>query len=472
MSKNRDPFEKKVRETVRKYSMLARGDIVLIGLSGGADSVSLLKALSGFFSEEFNLALHAIYIDHGLRPDETPGEIEFARRVCKLHNVGFHTEKINVLEYAEKERLGKQEAARGLRYELYDACAARLGAGKIALGHTADDQVETFFMRLLRGSGVKGLRGIPPLRRTRSKKTIIRPLIETSRSEIEVFLAGSSTGFVQDSSNMKDDYERNRIRHGLLPVVRQFNPNLNETILRTTQILAEEDRYFESRVLKALMKLLRVRTDEEAELYLVPLESMETALLRRILRMTIELVKGLRGLDFGHIEEIIGLVKHGAPGDRLNLPHGIRAVRKYAALLITSRPPVQMGTYGLECPGSVTISETGAVIKADVFFEKADVPENVDWRKMVVLDAEKTGVSLAVRGRRDGDFFYPLGFGGRKKLQDLFVDEKIPRDERGGVPVVVAPGGDIIWVAGLRGDERFKAGPETKRFLLLELHQQ
>ncbi len=465
----KDPFEKKVRETVRKYSMLARGDTVLIGLSGGADSVSLLKGLAVFFREDLGLALHAIYIDHGLRPNETPGETEFARRICGQHGVGFHTEKIDVLAYAEKERLGKQEAARALRYELLDACASRLGAGKIALGHTADDQVETFFMRLLRGSGPKGLRGIPPVRRTKTKKTIIRPLIETSRSEIEEFLAGSSTGYVQDSSNMKDDYERNRIRHVLLPVLRQFNPNLSETILRTTQVLADEDRYFESTVLKALMRLLRSKTEEEVEVYLVPLESMETALLRRTLRAAIELVKGLRGLDFGHIEEITGLIKSGAPGDSLDLPHGIRAVRKYSTLLITSRPPVRIGAYGLECPGSLTIPETGAVVTADVLYEKADVPENVDGKKMVVLDAEKTGVYLAVRGRRDGDFFHPMGFGGKKKLQDLFVDEKIPRDERGGVPIVVAPGGDIVWVAGLRGDERFKTGPGTKKFLVLKM---
>ncbi len=449
--------------------MLAPEDAILIGLSGGADSVSLLKALAGFLREDLGLALHAIYIDHGLRPGETPGEIEFARQVCEAHGVGFYAEKIDVLGYAEKERMGKQEAARALRYETFENYACRLGAGKIALGHTADDQVETFFMRLLRGSGAKGLRGIPPVRRTKAKKTIIRPLIETSRLEIEEFLAEASTGFVQDPTNLKCDYERNRIRHELVPVLKKFNPNLNETILRTTRILAEEDRYFESTVLKALMRLLRAKTDEEAELYVVPLEAMETALLRRTLRMVLELVKGLRGLDFDHIEDMIGLIKKGGPGDSLNLPHGIRAVRKYSTMLITSRPPVEIGTYGLECPGSVTIPETGAVIRAGVF-EKTEAPQITDERRRVLLDADKTGLSLTVRGRKDGDFFHPLGFGGRKKLQDLFVDEKIPRDERGAVPIVVAPGGEIVWVAGLRGDERFKPGPGTKRFLVLEIH--
>ncbi len=466
-------FEKQVRETVKKNSMLSSGDSVLIGLSGGADSVSLLKALAGnFFREALDLTLHAIYIDHGLRPDETPAEIEFAKKIAEANGVeSFFTEKIDVLAYAEKERLGKQEAARALRYETFETYANRLGAGKIALGHTADDQVETFFMRLLRGSGAKGLRGIPPVRRTKSKKTIIRPLIETTRPEIEEFLAMSSTSFIQDPTNLKRDYERNRIRHDLIPVLKKFNPNLTETIARTTRILADEDRYFESAVLKALMRLMRKKTDEEAELFMVPLESMEIALLRRTLRMVLELVKGLRGLDFGHIEDIIELIKKGGPGDSLDLPHGIRAVKKYATLLITSKPPVEIGDCGITVPGSITIPETGAVITASLFekFEKPDVPNIDNDRHRVVLDADKTGFSLVVRGRREGDFFQPLGFWGKKKLQDLFVDEKVPRDERGGVPVVTTSGGEVVWVAGLRGDERFKVDPDTKKFLVLKI---
>ncbi|MDA8171041.1 MAG: tRNA lysidine(34) synthetase TilS [Nitrospiraceae bacterium] len=464
-------LQEKVLKTAKKFGMFGPGDTVLVGLSGGADSVCLLKILHAM-TKEYNLALHAVYVDHGLRPDETPAEIEFAKRVAEGSAAVFHCEKIDVASYAGQEGLGKQEAARILRYDVYEGLAGRLGANRIALGHTADDQTETFFMRLLRGGGRRGLSGIPPVRKIKGKH-IVRPLIETTRAEIEEFLAETGTDFITDPTNLKNEYTRNKIRHDLVPVLKKFNPNLDETILRTTQILAEEERYFESAVLKGLMRLLRDKTEEGVELFLVPLETMDTVLLRRTLRKVIELVRGIRGLDFGHVEDIIGLIKKGKPGDRLYLPGPVRAVKKYSTLLVTARPPTRLGAYRLTCPGSVRFLETGALIKA--YVERVgeiarSAAEGAPGSKKVVLDAEKTGLELTIRGRQNGDYFCPLGFGRRKKLQDFFVDEKVPRDERDGIPIVLS-GDDIVWVAGMRADERFRAGEDAKNFLVLEITQ-
>ncbi len=231
-----------ILKTTAKYGMLEPGDTVLICLSGGADSVCLLEILDRL-QERFGLGLHAVFIDHGLRPDETPAEMEFARALAEGCGIAFYDEKVDVALYAKSRRMGRQEAARVLRYEACERLADRLGANRIAMGHTADDQVETFFMRLLRGSGAAGLSGIPPVRKIKGK-TIIRPLIETTRTEIENYLREAGSGFITDPSNLKRDYTRNRIRHDLVPVLRQFNPRLNETILRTARILAEEDSYF------------------------------------------------------------------------------------------------------------------------------------------------------------------------------------------------------------------------------------
>ncbi len=214
------------------------------------------------------------------------------------------------------------------------------------------------------------------------------------------------------------------------------------------------------------MPLLRNKTDEEAELFLVPLESMNTVLLRRVLRKVIGLVKGLRGLDFKHIEEMIGLIKKGKPGDRLCLPGSVRAVKKYSTFLITAKRIERLKTSVIDCPGSLRVAGTDAVITAAV--QEKD-PGGADGRRIAVLDAGKTGLSLTVRGRKDGDYFYPSGFGHRKKLQDFLVDEKVPRDERDGIPVV-ASGDDIVWVAGMRADERFIAREDTRQFLILTLH--
>ena len=450
-------------KTTEKYGMLAPEDVVLIGLSGGADSVCLLEVMDRL-REQFRLRLHAVYIDHGLRPDETPAEMEFAKNLAEKRGVDFYAEKVNVAGYAKSRRMGKQEAARMLRYEALEELADRLGAGRIALGHTADDQVETFFMRLLRGSGATGLSGIPPVRKLKGK-SIIRPLIETSRSEIERFLGETSIAFITDSSNLKRDYTRNRIRHDLVPVLKGFNPCLNETILRTTRILVEEDGYFETIVLKGLMPLLRNKTDEEIELFVIPLESMNTVLLRRTLRKIIGLVKGLRGLDFKHIEEIIGLIKKGKPGDRLCLPGSIKAVKKYSTFLITAKSIGRLEPAAIECPGSVRINGTDAVITASLL---ENDPGGADGRRIAVLDAGKTGLKLTVRGRKDGDYFYPSGFAHRKKLQDFLVDEKVPRDDRDIIPIVLS-GDDIVWVAGIRADDRFIAREGTRQFLVLAL---
>ncbi len=450
----------KVRNTIQKYSMLKGGEKVLVGLSGGPDSVTLLEVLYRL-REELGLALCSIYVDHGLRPDETPAEIAFAKRISEERGIGHFVEKIDVRAYAESEKLGKQEAARILRYEAYEKVLNQTGAGRIALGHNADDQIETFFMRLLRGSGAKGLTSIPAVR-----GKIIRPLIETERADIEDFIRAEGLDYIVDSSNLKTDYTRNRLRQSLVPRLREFNPNLTSTIQRTIEILNDEERYFDTTVLKALMRLIPKKTDTEIELFVTPLESMDRVILRRVLRKAIELTKGLRALDFKHIEELIALVKTGRPGARLYLPGGVRAIKKYSTIIITSGAPAAIGTHELPCPGKIRLPETGAVIEAKV----VDSPvEGCNGRRCALVDAEKIKRPLFVRARRKGDFFYPAGFGKRKKLQDLFVDAKIPRDERDAVPIIENAGGEIVWVAGLRADERFKAAENTANILMLSI---
>jgi len=451
----------KAKKTVSKYSMLAGGGKVLIGLSGGADSVCLTDVLLKV-KKEFELQLFAIYIDHGLRPKETPREVKFAREFSESRGVEFITEKIDVLSYMKEKKMGKQEAARELRYRAYEKCLGEIGGQKIALGHTADDQVETFFMRLLRGAGGRGLTSIPPVR-----NKIIRPLIEVERKNIEEYLRQKGLNYIEDPTNLRLDYTRNKFRLKVIPLLKEFNPNLTETVMRTIEIIADEERYFENIVLKSLMKLIPHKTDEEIELFLVPLESMDRAILRRVLRKAVELTEGLRAsFDFGHIEDVIRLVKEGKPGDRLYLPGKVRAIKKYSTILITSRTPVRLGSYELPLPGEIRLTETGAVLKASLVEEKTEA----DGKTRALVDPAKidSGRPLTVRHREDGDFFYPAGFGKRKKLQDFFVDEKVPRDERDQVPIVLS-GKEIVWVAGYRADERFAPGPDTKKFILLEI---
>ncbi|MEW6214174.1 MAG: tRNA lysidine(34) synthetase TilS, partial [Nitrospirota bacterium] len=451
--------------TIKKYSMLVGEEKILIGLSGGPDSVCLLYVLNDL-KDKFMLDLHAMYIDHLLRPGETDIEIELCKNLCEKLKVPFITKSIDVKSYAKKQGINRQEAARELRYRIFEEIAYEINANKIALGHTADDHAETLLMRLFRGSGPTGLSGIPPVR-----GNIIRPLIEIERKEIEGFLDEGKIDYIVDSSNLKKDYLRNKIRLSLIPMLREFNPDIIETLSKTAAIFREEERYFEIIVAKTLMKLISRKTDTRIELFLVPFEIMDKVIMRRVLRKTIEETKGLRGVSFIHIENIIELIKNGKPGDRLYLPKGIRVIKEYSTLVLTSEPPVKLNTYTFAVPGEIVLKEAGILIRASIVGSQESEVMGHDsrlWTTLGIFDADRLTFPLIIRPRKNGDFFCPLGFGKRRKLQDFFVDEKVPRDERDKIPLIIS-GKDIVWVVGYRGDERFKVIEETKRVLKLEV---
>ena len=576
----------KVRLTIKRYNMLLSRQTVLIGLSGGPDSVCLLHILSGL-KEEMSLSLYAAYIDHGLRPLDLPGEIQFCKELCERLSVPLKIRAVNVKEFAVQKGLSRQEAARQLRYQSLQEIAQEVGASRIALGHNADDQVETFFINILRGTGPKGLSGIPPVR-----ANIIRPLIEIERREIEEFLDKNGINYIIDPSNLKDIYLRNRLRHKIIPELKRINPSFTETMIRSMRILREEEGYFDIIVTKTLMRLIssrnsaterpsnghlcdsaterqsdshidekilpckklsHYRTDARShyflsycrtnakegriELFLSPMEAIDIVILRRVFRRVIDEIMGLREVSFRHIEDILELVTKGRSGDRLYLPEGVRIIKGYSTLIITTEPPVRIGNYTLSIPGEVLIKETGVRIKAEILSEQqmgstescrtsevessqaAGISRNINiflplWKRGIkgdlkmkcpffykispgpsfpkrgimeltslsfknccctalprycaIFDADKVSSTLTIRPRQKGDFFYPMGFGKRKKLQDFFVDEKVPRDERDSIPVVLS-GSDIIWIAGLRADERFKVGEGTRRFLRLRV---
>ena len=437
--------------------MLKGGETVLVGLSGGPDSVCLLTVLHRL-KDAFNLTLHAVYVDHNLRPGETPAEIAYCIKLCDDMKVGFRVKSIDVKGYVKEHGGNKQEAARDLRYRAFHEAALESRADRIGLAHNADDQVETVFLRLIRGTGASGLAGMPAKR-----GPVIRPLLEIERKDIEAFLGYEKIPYVVDSSNLKTDYFRNRFRLMIMPELKKMNPNLIQGMNNTVSILQEEERYLGVIVTKTLMKMISRKTDSRIELFLTPMESMDIVILRRLLRRALDETEGLRGISFGHIEDIIRLVKEGSSGDRIYLPKGIRVIKDYSLLVITSERPGTIASYEMDVPGEVAIIGAGVVIKTAIEEEGEDFG---DGRTSVLLDAGTMNFPLKIRSRRPGDCFFPYGFGKRKKLQDFFVDEKVPRDERDSIPLVLA-GDDVIWVAGYRADDRYRVTGSTKKFLRL-----
>lgn len=456
MDKDMNGLAGMIRETIILHALLSGGERVLTGLSGGPDSVCLLHVLHELRSA-FSLSLHAVYVNHNLRPEETEAETRFCETLCRDLDIPFVTKSVEVRSFARDRRMNLQEAAREIRYAAFDEAAAETGAHCIALAHNADDQAETFLMRMLRGAGPAGLAGMP-FKRGR----IIRPLLSTERGEIEAYLAERGIPSVLDSSNLKTRYLRNWMRMSLMPELKRINPSLIRVMTRTMEILQEEERYLGIIVTKALMKMISRKTASRIELFLAPLETLDVVILRRVLRRAIDETEGIRGVGFVHLEDIIRLVKAGKAGDRISLPRGIRVIRDYALLVITADMPARIAECGLPVPGEAVLRGAGLVVKAG--FD--DGAGDVDGRSAVLLDAGKLRFPLTVRARRPGDFFYPMGFGRRKKIQDYFVDEKVPRDERDSVPLVLS-GDQIVWVAGFRGDERFRVTEETKKVVRL-----
>jgi len=472
-----------VRKTIQEHSMLSDGDHVLIGLSGGPDSVCLAVILDKL-REDFNLSLSAVYVDHSLRPDEVEKELKFCEGLCKKLRIHFHVRKIEVNMHAGGNHINLQEAARELRHAVFEEVSRTINACRIALGHNADDQAETVLMRLFRGSGRKGLTGIPPVRnievrvkgsesRINKNMLIIRPLIDIERSEIEKFLSinarliplDSQLPYMVDTSNLREDYFRNWIRLSLMDKIRGKNPALVRDICRTARILRDEEAYLELIVTKTLMRLISRKSESSIELFLSPLEKIEIPILRRVLRRAIDATSGLRGITFEHIEDIINLLKKGRAGDSIDLPKDVRVVREYSILKITSDKPPVLSEYDMQPPCEITLKEASLILKAS-FEEKGGDPG--DGRSSVLLDSGLIKFPLMVRARAAGDFFYPVGFGKKKKLQDFFVDEKIPREERDRTPILIS-GNDIIWIAGYRADERFRVTEKTEHILRIEI---
>ncbi|MFZ2197473.1 MAG: tRNA lysidine(34) synthetase TilS, partial [Thermodesulfovibrionales bacterium] len=317
-------------DTIKKHSMLKGGERVLVGLSGGPDSVCLLAVLNRI-KDDYNLTVHAIYVNHNLRLDEIPAEIVFCKELCNEMKADFSVKSVDVKGYVKEHGINKQEAARDLRYKAFHEAAMEIGADKIALAHNADDQAETIFMRLIRGAGASGLAGMPAKR-----GPVIRPRVEIERRDIEAFLKRENLRYVIDSSNLQTDYFRNKFRLTIMPELKKMNPSLIQSVNRTVSILQEEERYLGIIVTKTLMKMISRKTDTRIELFLTPMESMDIVILRRVLRRALDETEGLRGISFIHIEEIIRLVKEGMSGDRIYLPRGIRVIKDYSLLVITS----------------------------------------------------------------------------------------------------------------------------------------
>lgn len=463
----RHRLERHVAASAKARHLFDEGDHVLAAVSGGPDSVALLAALVAL-APSMRLTLSALHVNYGLRGGESDGDERFVSRLCAGLGIPLICERVDLSRAPGAGGASLQARAREARYGALRRAAASLGASKIALGHTADDQAETLLMWMLRGSGAAGLSGIRPLR----DGIFVRPLLDVGRADVLAYVKARGLAFRTDSSNAKPLYLRNRIRHELLPLLKQFNPSVVEALTREAEILRDENECLDRLVSEWIARHVRQPEDRSLTLPRQALLDLPVALQRRVLRRLMQQAMGdPHGPSFRAVESALEKVVRGRSGSSLAL-RGARVAREYRDIALF---PGQRGA-GVSAPGacvpmtipsSVVWPPTGQVLR--LRFASAEEGRVPGGQQVARFDAGRFTHRLEVRSWRAGDAFHPQGMGGRrKKLQDYFSDIKLPRGRRAGVPLLVAPEG-ILWVAGYRTDHRFRVTPSTARVVTAEL---
>ena len=446
--------------------MLNTGDRVIIGVSGGPDSMALLFALREL-QKHYKLSLWAAHYDHGLRGNESKQDADFVR--TQVEQIGIPLVEEQDDGFLQKTKSNREEFARKKRYEFFQRQAFKLKAQKIALGHTANDQAETFFLWLFRGAGTRGLGGIPPVR----DNLIIRPLIEIERKEILEFLKNKGIPWREDSSNLRTDYLRNQIRQSLMPrLLEECGPTLIKRISGTTKIFRDDDNYLASQSVKNFNKIIKYRDKNKVLLDIQKLTKFPLALKRRIIRCAIETINGsLRKISFDHIEGVLKIIDSEHPQLSVNLPYGLTVYKEYTTLRITRKTSNKINFYHEYdfLPDRIDISEAGTTLIIKVIpWNKRSSP--LTNRDTALIDRDKVKFPLIVRNWRAGDRFKPLGSRGLKKIKDFFIDIKIPQEERQKIPLVFF-GDCVAWIAGQRIDDRVKVSDETLNVIKMVIIQ-
>ncbi len=457
-------FIQRIVTTINKYNMLKSGERIVIAVSGGADSVALLYVLLGM-RLKWGFKLHLAHLNHMFRGEEAAQDAEFVRQLAQKHELPYSIEKFDVPAYKRRHKLSPQDAARRIRYQFLDKAATETGAAKIALGHTADDQAETMLMRILQGTGAEGLAGIPPQR-----GKYIRPLIETSRKQIEEFLKEGGIPFRQDASNLSPKYLRNKLRLQLLPQLeREYNPNLRNSLNQLAQIVRAEDEWQAGHIAQLLPQIV----DSSSQAVSIRLEAFKKqplAIKRRLLRWGINQLKGdLKGIGFPHIEQLLKLINSEQGYKELHLPGQIMAQKSYRRLTLTRQTETGAALsydYSLNVPGISALPAINMEIEARIMEQSA--LSGYPAGNEAVLDFDKLKTPLSIRNRRAGDRFFPQGAVGAKKLKSFFIDHKTPLDQRDRIPLLVSAD-EIVWVCGYRISERYKISSDTKQVLWLKL---
>ena len=438
----------KVRSWCERRQLFPKEALVLAACSGGPDSLALVQVLQCLAGEQgFRLAV--AHVDHCFRGEASAADERFVAEFCRQRQLPYQAVAIDVPGYLQEHGGSSQDVARRLRYQWLRETAAALGASYIALGHHADDQAETFLLHLLRGAGTEGLAAM-----AEQEGLLVRPFLQVRRQEIERYCSEQGLKPRLDASNLKDKYLRNRIRHHLLPDLKDYNPEIVPALTRAADIIREEHDFVRQEALKAQERCV-FWLENSCQVELLAYASYHPAVQRELWRQVLEKKRGsLTGICFVHVENLLKLASEGRTGAVQVLPGGWQVRKDYDCLVLeplaaaAQGPSREAGWQREVDVPSVTVLPDGSRLETSwlAFAKAAD-------SAVLALPWEAVALPLVVRFRQPGDVFQPAGMGGRKKLKDYLIDAKVPQSQRDQLPLLCDAQG-ILWVAGLRADAR------------------
>lgn len=453
-----------VRDTIAEYNLIDERDKIVIGVSGGHDSMALLYVLLSLREElKFNIII--AHINHGVRGYESDGDEEYVRKQAKNFGLPFYSKKVNMDEYASNHKLTSEEAGREIRYDFFRCVLEIEKADKIAVAHNKNDQAETLLMRFMRGTGIDGLRGMEY-----KARDIIRPILGVERRVIESYCREQNIVPRIDKTNKMSIYGRNKVRLELIPFIEKtFNKGIINTLFRTSETMKTDSDFLIQYSKSSLENSIIEKEKEKIVLDVEVLTDLHSAITSRVLRLAIcEVNTNLKGVEKKHIDDIVDLIECKKTGISLDIGNKIKAKVDYDRLTIKKGLSEESKdfSYRVNIGESLDLHELNSQLLSNVYSIR-DVDMDFNNSLVKCFDYDNIKSEICVRNRRNGDKFIPIGMRGHKKLKDFFMDQKIPKEQRNSIPIVL-DGEEIMWVVGLRISEKYKVNAETKNVLVLE----